>query len=140
MFSFFRSKKVDEDEVQKLVFVLENLKNLQNEDPDNFSILQIFAFKNNDIVNFKEATQLFFKILYCGSVVVWTWNQAEYTPYDQHRELFNMLQEDNGDYSFCIKVNVKNTDVAATLERALAHVGFSQTVDPKAQNIFMYLN
>jgi len=139
MFSFFKSKKVDEEEVQKLIFVLGKIKKLQIEDAGNFVCLQIFALNNNDRVCFKEATQLFFKVLYCGNVVVQAWNQEEYSLYDQHREIFNLFQEDNGDHSFCIKVNVKDTDVATTLEKALAHEGFSQTIDPKRNDVFMYL-
>ena len=137
MFGF--SKKVDAQALDMMQFALNLTKELKNEDEKNFISLTIFGMDNNEVVPFKRATDVFLKILYCGSSVVSTWQHDNYKPYAEYKTFFKMFEENNGDYSFCAKINLHNSDAVTLLNTALSKTSFAFKIDKNSKSLYFNL-
>ena len=137
MFGF--SKKVDTQALNMLQFALELTNKFKNEDESNFICFNIFGMDNNEVVPFKRATEVFLKILYCGNSVVSMWRYDDYKPYTEYKSFFKMFEEENGDHSFCAKINLHNSDAIILLNTALSKAGFTPKADKNSKSLYFNL-
>lgn len=137
MFGF--GKNVDTQALDMVQFALVLTKRLKTEDEGNFVCFNIFGMDNNEIVPFKRATEVFLKVLYCGSSVVSTWRYDDYQPYIEYKSFFNMFEEENGNHSFCAKINLHNSDAVALLNSALSRTGFAPKTDKNSNSLYFNL-
>ncbi len=137
MFGF--SKKVDTQALDMMQFALNLTNKLKQEDEGNFVCFNIFGMDNNEVVPFKRATEIFLKISYCGSSVVSTWRYDDYKPYAEYKSFFKMFEEQNGDHSFCAKINLRNSDAVTLLNTALTKTGFTPKTDKNSKSLYFNL-
>jgi len=136
---FGLSKKVDAGALDMMQFALKLTKEIKSEDEGNFISLIIFGMSNNEVVPFKQATDVFLKILYCGSSVVSAWRYDDFKPYTEYKSFFKMFQEENGDHSFCSKINLRNSDTVTLLNTALSNAGFTSKADKHNKSLYISL-
>ena len=137
MFGFRR--KVDDQALDMVRFALDLTKRLKAEDEGNFVCFLIFGMDNNEIVPFKRATEIFIKILYCGSSVVTMWHYDDYKRYAEYKSFFKMFEEENGDHSFCAKINLHNSDAVDLLNTALSTAGFTPKTEKNSNSLYFNL-
>lgn len=130
---------IDPDIVKKVEHTLQLVKQLADEDEGNFLNFTIYGLSGNTEVLLGSATELLIKVQYCGSSVVWAWQQASYTPYNKFKEHFVLTTGQNGDYFFLANVDLHGASAATTLNAALKNTGFAQKADSGSKSLYCSL-
>ena len=127
--------------LSNLVYTFKLIHELKQEDDGNFIGVSIYGVNDNDdVVPFKTATKIFFKIIYAATSVAFTWQSyPDYAAYLKFRSWFNMFEENDGSYSFRCTRDLNGDDAVQTLNAALAQAGFSKRVAAKDKSIYVSL-
>ena len=134
-----KPKNIDETRFKTMEAVLELIKQFKMEHEGNFIGFTISGMKNNEVVPFKRADELFIKILYTGETVVSTWNYDDYEPFMKYKALFDMCKEENGDHSFCAKISIFDSDATTLLNETLPKAGFNKRVTENNKSLYCSL-
>ena len=125
-----------------LVYTLELIKRLIIEDYQNFSGFYIYGQYENKYVSFIQANELVFKIIYNGYYVIQTLSQKTYgelDPYEEFKNKFQLINENNETYSFNIRIKLCNNNLIPILNEAFEISKFNCKIIENISEIYVPL-
>lgn len=132
---------IDENTLSNVLYLLNSIDELRKEDSEYFMGMLIFGIdKCDNSVRFKNATSIYFNVIYCGNLVADIFeNYSECKEYPEYVSQFKMVKEKNGDYSFCCRVELNGTDAVSTLNKAFKQMKIKRTAKRVEKSIYISL-